>query len=381
MTWGLRLRTYGAPSSGWEDITHIVRGLILRAGLPGGLQTIQFDIADDYLDAYRWAYDHIGADIFVFDNAVSPPVAQGVIMEPGISQDGNRIIADGPYQALCFRQAYNDTASWTAAGQTGAQIQDMLTTECPGVNANQDNMDEPGTNNFPWQPSKNDYPGDIIPGLVAMSDPSNNDWHFWLASAPMSGTTPNEPIPWLKTAANIPGLYQCWRRDMAPGGLRLTPSLRDLVNDVQVPYRDSAGSPGQTASAVDAASQARYWLREGWKSDLGYATAAAAAQYRDLLLAEGKDAQQSASFKLNTRVYDQWGGRWPLWRLIADFPVKFTVNDLLPDDVVLGHTLDKKRTFITLAAEYNHDNSTLTIVPDTEDNRADVMLARYRALA
>jgi len=54
------------------------------------------------------------------------------------------------------------------------------------------------------------------------------------------------------------------------------------------------------------------------------------------------------------------------------------VNDLLPDSTVLGHTLDYKRTFITLAADYDYDSNTLRIVPDTEDNRADALLARHR---
>jgi len=254
----------------------------------------------------------------------------------------------------------------------------MLTNECPGVNSDQSNMDEPGTNNFPWQPTDNAYPGDLIPGLAALSDASNREWYFWLQSAPMFGTTPQNPIPWFKHAANVPGLYTCWREDMAPGGLNLTPSLRELVNDLRVMYRDAAGTQRQTASTTDADSQARYGLREKWDMDLGLASAAAAAQYRDLLLARYKDPQQSANFTLNTCLYDQWGGKWPLWRGIADFPFKFTVNDLIPDTTVLGHTLDNKRTFITLACEYDYDRNTLTITPDTEDNRADAILARHR---
>ena len=379
MTWKLTIGAYNAmlPSS-WEDITPIVRNLVLRSVLPGGLQDIEFDIADDYVDSYRWAYDHIGASFYVFDNAVNPPVAEGVLFESGISESGNRVTIAGPWQAHCFSQVYNNTATWVAAGQTGAQIRAMLTNECPGVNTNQDNVDEPGTNNFPWQPTDNAYPGDLIPGLVALSDAANAEWYFWLQSAPMSGISPTAPIPWFKAATDVPGLYTCWREDMAPGGLNLTPSIRELVNDARVIYRDAAGTQNQTPSGTDADSQARYGLRERWDFDLGVATGAAARQYRAVLKQKYKGPQQSANFQLNTWAYDQWGGRWPLWRVIAAFPVKFTVMDLLPDTTVLGHTLDNKRTFITLAAEYHYDTNSLTITPDTEDNRADAMLARHR---
>jgi len=146
-------------------------------------------------------------------------------------------------------------------------------------------------------------------------------------------------------------------------------------------YRDAAGTQTQTASTTDADSISRYGTREAYDFDLGAASATAAAQYRDMLLARYKDPQQSASFTLNTWAYDQWGGRWPLWRVIADFPVKFTVMDLIPDSTVLGFTLDNKRTFITRAAEYNYDSNTLTLTPDTEDNRADGLLARHRMFA
>jgi len=378
MSWKLKPFAYEVGAGPWNDITSIARNLTIRAEIPGGVQSIEFDIAGDYVDAYRWAYDHIGCKFYLFDNAVNPPVTEGVLFESGISEGGNHVTVAGPWQSYMFSQVYNNTATWTAAGQTGAQIKHMLTNECPGVNTNQDNMDEPGTNNWPWQPSDNAYPGDLVPGLAALSDASNAEWYFWLRSAPMTGTIPATPIPWFKADSSITQVYQAWREDMAPGGLNLVPSLRGLANDTRVMYRDAAGTQNPTASATDADSQARYGLRERWDFDLGVAPAVAAAQYNNLVLARYKDPQQSASFTLNTWLYDRYGGRWPLWRAIADFPFRFTVNDLIPDATVLGHTLDNKRTFITLALEYSYDSNTLTITPDTEDNRADAMLARYR---
>jgi len=379
MTWSLRTLVYDAQAP-WQDITDVARGLLLRSALQGGLQSIEFEIADDWQDSYRWAIDHIGSKVYVFDNAVNPPVAEGRILDCSITEQGNTITAFGPWLAYCYNQVYNNTSDWYSSGQTGAQVDDILTDECPEVSTNQDNTDEPATNNFPWQPSGNRYPGDLIEQLAALSDSSNNAWYFWLRSAPLSGMTPNDPIPYFKAETSITQVYQCWREDMQPGGLELMPSLRDLANDVRVMYRNSAGRQRQTASTTDADSISRYWRKERYDFDLGLATATAANQYRNLLLARYKDIVQSASFTVNTWAYDQYGGKWPLWRVIADFPVKWTVNDLIPDSTVLGHTLDDKRTFITLAAEYDYDTNSLRIVPDTQDTRADALLARHRAL-
>ena len=65
MTWDLTVAAYGALIPGWEDITPFVRNLVLRSVIPGGLQAIEFDIADSWVDSYRWAYDHIGSSFYV----------------------------------------------------------------------------------------------------------------------------------------------------------------------------------------------------------------------------------------------------------------------------------------------------------------------------
>ena len=46
MTWELRIYAYNAWMGPWEDITDIARNLVLRSVIPGGLQAIEFDIAD-----------------------------------------------------------------------------------------------------------------------------------------------------------------------------------------------------------------------------------------------------------------------------------------------------------------------------------------------
>lgn len=381
MSWGLRTLIYGGVYPTWEDMTDQAAGLRILGEIHGGVHAIEFEIGDDYIDAYRWVNDHMGAKVYIFDNSCNPPVCEGKIMEPSISEEGTRVVAFGPWMAYMFNQVYNDAASWVGAGQTGAQIEDMLTTECPDISTDLSNVGEPATDNWPWQPTNNAYPGDLIEGLASLSDATNREWYFFLRSGGLAGTTPTDPIPYFQYAAEIPHLYTCQRKDMTPGGLNLTSSMRSLVNDCRVMYRSRSGAQRQTASGTDATSIARYERREKWNFDLGHARRVAARQYRNRLLARYKDPQQSAQFKLNTWLYDEWGGKWPLWRGIADFPFKITVTDLIPDSTVLAHTLDYKRTFITLAAEYDYDSNTLTIIPDTEDNRADAILSRHRSFS
>lgn len=379
MTWQLRTCLYDRTGR-WIDLTDQISNLRLRSSLPGGLQTIEFSIAETYENTFPWVYDHIGDRICVVDNMISPPVADGTIFEASISAGGNRVTVAGPWQAYMFSEHYNDAATWYGAGTTSEQILDMLTTKCPGINVNQDNVQETFTNNWPWQPVENKYPGDYVPYLASLSDANNAEWYFWIQSAPLIGMIPQPPIAFFREAIYVPGTYQCWRKDMAPGGLNLIPSLRDLGNDIRVLWINSRGVQRQTPSGTDADSQARYGLRERWNFDLGVAMGTAARQYRALLKQKYKNPQQSASFQLNTWAYGLAGEKWPLWRAIADFPTKWVVSDLYPDSSALYAALDYRRTFITLAAEYSYDSNRLTITPDTQSNRADAVLARYRGL-
>jgi len=372
VTWRLTTQIFGGKTATWEDITDVISGLVIRASLHGGVESIQFQFADRWVDAYRWAYDHIGSPVYVFDNNVSTPVAQGVMTEDSISNDGSTITAYGPWLAYMFNQVYNDAASWFSSGTTDAQIKDILTDDAPGVNSNQDNIDATSTNNFPWQSTDNRYPGDLIPFLAGLSDSSNNSWYFWLRPAPMSGTGANAPIAWFKKDTDIPHSFRAWREDIVD--IQLKPSLRDLANDVRVMWTNFMGVQQQTASVEDADSIARYWRRERWDFDLGRATSTLATQYRDLLEVKHDDIQQVASFRLNTWVYGDHGEKRPLWRAIADFPSVFTVVDLIPDNSVLAATLDNKRTFVTLAAEYDYDDNILSIASALLSSVSGVML-------
>jgi hypothetical protein len=56
MTWNLRTVVYGGWMGPWDDITDMISGLTLRSELNGGLQSIEFDIGDKWVEAIlaRW---------------------------------------------------------------------------------------------------------------------------------------------------------------------------------------------------------------------------------------------------------------------------------------------------------------------------------------
>jgi len=377
------LYTNDFASPRWEaDLTpKISRGPNFYCALHGGLQTIEFDIGQNWIDSYRFAYENIGKRIVVVDNTLDV-IGEGLICDPSITAEGSGVIALGPWW-LCFHQAYNDTSTWVSSGTTSAQIKDMLTDDCPNVSTNQGNVDETSTDNYPWQPADNAYPGDLIPRLASMSDSSNNEWYFWLESMPLDGTNPQKPIAYFKAQDLTTLDFWASMRDLAPHGWSIRPSLRDLANDVRVLYTDSANTQHQTASATDGQSQTDYWLREVWNLPIGQSTATVAAQYRDLYKGQFKTYQQVAEFTFNAWIYDPVGARQPLWKVVKGFPCNIRINDLVPQESQFSSTniLDERRTFHTLALRYSYDTNELSITPDTEEHTYAAVIRRLQGLS
>ncbi len=357
------------------DLTPYLADVVISVAQHGGVRGLDLQLDRLLVDAFIFAQRYIGQRLVILDETADV-VAEGTVMIPSIVERGNRISCIGPYQDLCFRQVYNDTASWIEAGTTSQQIKDMLTKECPAVSANQENIEETGTQNHPWQTAENAYPGDLIPRLAAMSDSEHREWYFYLKSPPLQGAILGRPVPYFKPQELETVHFWFGREDCPPDGLELSPSLLELANDVRIMYQDSAGTQRQTASAVDEDSKDRYWLREVWNVPVATVPASVAEQYRDMYLDRYKQPQQSLSFRLNGWIRSATGIRQSLWKVIQNFPCNIGIYDLMPEAAILGG-IDRRQVFAVAAAQYSYASNTLTITPDLEEKVMENLLALW----
>nr|NIN99753.1 hypothetical protein [Anaerolineae bacterium] len=298
----------------------------------------------------------------------------------------------GPYDRLCFAQVYQDLTSWISSGTTTGVLKDMLTDECPGVNSDQTEITETATNIFPFQFKDFSYPGEIIPQLAAMSDFQNLTYDFWLRSLdPTPGAAPKKPQAYFKIrSTQVSPHYEARSSNFASGGVRITPDITRLVNSLRVLYTNSAGATAQTGGASDADSQSDFWLRELFKLTIGRATETAAEQYRDSYIGRFADVQQTISFEVNgwlqrlvKRTEDQFGGgREPLWKAVADFPVGFRWLGAPPERIPVSGSwgLDGRILFWTSALTYDYASNMLTIQPDTEPREFENIISRLQRM-
>lgn len=365
---------YGSPN--WiMDLTPYLRDINLSVEQHGGVRSLELLLDHRWSAASLFTLQRIGHRILIVNNAVEV-VAEGTIMVPSLVRAGNRVSCLGPYWDLCFRQVYNDTATWVGAAVTSEVIKDMLTDECPAVSSDQSNIAATGTDAAPWQTAENAYPGDLIPRLAAMSDASHREWYFWLKSAPPVGVVPQKPIAYFQPQDLTTVDFWFSRKDCPEGGIDFSPSLLGLVNDLRIMYRDAAGSQQQTGSATDSDSQAKYWLQERWSVPIATVPQAVAEQYRGMYLARYKDPQQSFSFRLNGWVGDEDGRRQPLWEVIKQFPCNIGIRDLLPEAAILSG-VDRQQVFAVAAARYSYARNELTITPDLEERTMENLLALW----
>lgn len=358
-----------------KDLTPYLSDVLISAALHGGVRDLELELSRGPIDAFQFAYEHIGKRIVIVDSDVEV-VAEGTIMAPSIVAGGNRVQCAGPFWDLCFRQVYNDTASWVASGTTSAQIKDMLTDDCPAVSSIQGSVRETSTDNYPWQPSDNAYPGQLISRLAAMSDASNREWSFWLRSASLIGGTPQLPVPHFDYMDWDFRSYWVSREDCAPGGLDISPSLVGLATDVRIMFRDAAGAQQQTTSATDADAAQFYFAREVWNPSIPTVPSAVADEYRDMYLARFKEPQQSMSFRLNTWLWDEAGSRWPLWKIIQRLPCNIGIRNLMPEVTAL-EGVDWRQSFSVKAVRYSYARNVLEVTPDLEETTMENLLAMW----
>lgn len=361
-----------------EDLTPCVEDIIISAAVHGGVRDIEVLVGRERLASFTLAYRYIGKRLVIVDEGVEI-VAEGTVITPAVTEEGNRIQCIGPFWDLCFRQVYNDAASWVDTGTTSEQVRDILTDECPAVSSDQANIVETNTLNYPWQPMDNAYPGDLLPRLATMSDSQRREWYFWLRSGYFRGSRPINPIPYFQPQDKNTVHFWFDRRDCSPGGLELSPSLMELANSVTCMYRDAANVQQQTAIAGDAESQSDYWLREVWGVPLPTVPQTVAEQYRDMYLARYKDPQQSISFTLNGWIKNKVGIQVPLWKVIQEFPCNLGIRNLAPQAAMLSPTgvLDKEQVFSVTAVRYSYASNSLVVTPDLEEKTMEALIALW----
>lgn len=361
-------QTFIDLSSKLEDVTMGVQQ-------DGGLRNLEAAVAIRPERTYGFLQNYLGKRLVILDQRLDV-VAEGTIMVLYATERGMRLSCLGPYWDACFRQVYNDAASWVDPCTTSEVIKDILTTECPAVSADQSGIDETNTDPSPWQTAENAYPGGLIPRLAAMSDDQHREWYFWLKSAPLLFCEPQPPIPFFKP--QLVELIDFWvdRVQCPEGGLELSPSIMEFANDVRVMYRDAAGAQQQTGSAVDAESKSRFWNQEVWDVTIATVPQTVAEQYRDLYLARYKDPQQSSSFRVTGWIRDSGDKRFPLWELIKKFPCTVGIRDLDATLLKFG-SIDHKTTFAVAAARYNYARNELAITPDLEEKTLENLLALW----
>jgi len=131
-----------------------------------------------------------------------------------------------------------------------------------------------------------------------------------------------------------------------------------------------------TSTANNAESEANYWINIG-RHEKPELNATQAAQYRDAYLAQYANPAQLASFTIGSgMVRDGVGNRMPVWRMLIN-PGIIRINDLFADGAVLANTIDGRQSFRIVALDYDHNQRSMRVTPDTlNEARLDVLLQR-----
>lgn len=133
-------------------------------------------------------------------------------------------------------------------------------------------------------------------------------------------------------------------------------------------------NPQWTATATQANN--RYWARM-YREIRPEFDATQAAQYRDTLMAVyGRPVLQQAFVLSGPFIYGSGGGKFPLWRVIAENGGIMRLRDFYPDQELFNFSLDRERTFRIVAMDYTYSDNRLRVVPDSRDARLDILLAQ-----
>jgi len=263
-------------------------------------------------------------------------------------------------------------------------IKEALTTDVPSMSSNQANIDETNTvigfYETPYEEGGM-YPAEFIEKMASMSDSSNNQWNYWIASNNYYNGRPQKPIAYFKAQTNDNTYDWNIESTSVSDDEIASREMFELRNHIKVIFRnmDDEDLLDITSAASNADSIATYWQREAVVSG-GDNTTETAEYYRDLYLNDYKDPVLGLPIELRSATIDDSHGRpYPLWAPIKYNKAYFRQMSLFPEYGVTSFNRDGIFTGQAMSMEYSYRDNSLRIVIDTESNELAAVIARLDA--
>ena len=344
------------------DLSHRVEGLRFSTRLHGGFHQASFRINTALPEAWEILTGKYFYRLVITDGAKT--LWEGRLEDIKLNPRRGSVIlgAYGYYANLDdvpYHTAYNTYAS--------VAIKAVLTACCTQISSDQSNIqltditiDSAAADGY-----VDIYPRQIVEKLLAFSDTTSLRWYFaiWEDRVPYLTSRDDSTLDWVVQLQDF-------------SAFDLQHKASEMWNQVYAIYR-SSGTLTRTSDADDLDSQGKYGLtRQYVIPDLGEVTAFAAGAQRDAFLQEHKDIWPTLSnMVLGQWVYDANGKRFPSWWLRAGQVLR--VRDLVPASADAGSVArDALRTFYIVETEYNVDEGTMRLIPDTEHQGLDSILVR-----
>jgi len=349
-----------------EDITHKIQRLKFSTKLHGGFHICSFDLMADLPEAWEWITKRLYYRLLIRDGVKT--LWEGRLEDVYLTEGGAGATAYGYYVNLSdipYATAYNANAD--------VVIKAVLTANCSQISSDQTHIDATGG---PAITSAADaayldiYPKEIVEKLANFSDDTNSArWYFGIWEDRIAYFFARS-VSSLNWAVSI--------NDFAK--FRLKYRGAELWNSCYAVY-DAAGL-ARTATANDTDSQEKYGdgtnslIRRYVIPQLGTVVAGAATSARDGWLEEHKEVYPKLTdMMLGDRVFDTNGRVYPSSWVRAGEVIR--VEDLVPASVdATTVTRDRLRTYYIVQTEYNLDNQTMRIVPDTESTNLNSLLSQ-----
>ena len=302
-------------------------------------------------------------------------VWEGRIADAGIQWDPGKqalVLKAQGYAGSLDDQYYTAVTDWTAGGPhlTSTIIKEILDTDCPDINSNQDNMDATTVDQVGIDLSGKARPQDIIlDDLLPKADSDHIPWYFgiWDDRRPWLKKRVTDNVDWFAKLAHIP------TGRLMQQGLH----LRNAIT----PVKD--GTAGTERSDTD--SQAQYPVRELRVVVTKGSSSAGEDDQARTALAERKSPRQDQTLTISgnmlssraathTTAADGAAVPRPLWWVRAWQVLQ--IEGLVPPSVATAPVLDDLQTFCILRTEYDMIRDTQVIVPDRPLGTLGALVAR-----